>query len=54
MKRDTNHQEKVWKCPRCSQFWPESTISVRPVSKTLYCRICQSEDLRQCEEVVIE
>lgn len=39
-------QEQVYQCQECGSVWPETTISVRPISKVLYCRSCQGEDVR--------
>lgn len=45
--------EQVYRCHgvdaqgrECGQLHREGTISVRPGTETLYCDLCQSEDVR--------
>lgn len=46
MNNTDKDQEQVYRCQQCGQLHPESTIAVRPGTKTLYCDQCQSEDVR--------
>ena len=43
-----------WEDRPCGTLHSEATISTRPLTDTLYCDQCQSEDLRLCVEEVVE
>jgi len=40
------NQEQVYQCQECKTIHWETKISVRPISKVLFCYWCQSENIR--------
>lgn len=56
MKRDTHNTEQVYYCDDCQTHHQESTVAVKEeivaghVSRTMYCDVCQSDDLRLLTE----
>ena len=41
--RDTHHVEQIYQCEGCGDYWLESVVGVRPLSRDLYCRSCNGK-----------